>query len=111
VLETLINELPHTVKLTGLEVRKHNIRKKIPKKDNPQEQVDVSVPIKTLRIIISGNPQHNCDQAIKDFRESLRSSPTMGPEIENIIVSQESGILEGQDVASYEIDCVFKPRL
>jgi hypothetical protein len=111
VLVTLIEELPDTVKLTGLEVKEHYIRKKVPREDNPQEQVDINVPVKTLRVIISGSPQHNCDQAVKDFQDDLRSSPTLGPKLENIIVSQESGILEGQDVASYEIDCVFKSGL
>ncbi len=111
VLLTIVENLPKTVKLTGLDVKEHFVRKKVPKKDNPQEKIEINVPVKTLRVSVSGSPQHNCDKAVKDFRDSLRSSATLGPKLENIVVSQESGILEGQDVASYEIDCVFKPRL
>jgi hypothetical protein len=97
--------------LTGLEVKENSVRKKVPQKDNPQEMVDMNIPVRTLRLSVSGSPQQNCDEAVRDFRDSLRSSSLLGPWLENIAVSQESEMLEGQDVASYEIDCVFKPRL
>lgn len=111
VLVTLLENMPNTVKLTGLDVKEHYVRKKVPKKENPEEKVDINIPVKTLRVSVSGSPQYNTDKAVRDFRDNLRSSATLGPMLENIVVSQESGMLEGQDVASYEIDCVFKPRL
>ena len=111
VLVTLVENMPNSVMLTGLEVKQHSVRKKVPKKDNPQEMIDQNVPVRILRMSVSGSPQYNCDKAIRDFRDSLLSSAFLGPRLENIGVSQESGTLEGRDVASYEIDCVFKARL
>jgi Tfp pilus assembly protein PilN len=111
VLVTLVENMPNSVMLTGLEVKQHSVRKKVPKKDNPQEMIDQNVPVRTLRMSVSGSPQYNCDKAVRDFRDSLLSSAFLGPRLENIGVSQESGTLEGRDVASYEIDCVFKARL
>ncbi len=111
VLVTLVENMPKTVVLTGLEVKEDSVRKKVPKKDKPQEMVDINIPVRTLRLSVSGSPQDNCDEAVRDFRDSLRSSSLLGPWLENIAVSQESEMLEGRDVASYEIDCVFKPRL
>ncbi len=111
VLVTLVENMPNSVMLTGLEVKQHSVRKKVPKKDNPQEMIEISVPVRILQMSVSGSPQYNCDKAVRDFRDSLRSSAFLGPMLENISVSQESETLEGRDVASYEIDCVFKVRL
>jgi len=111
VLVTLVENMPNSVMLNGLEVKQHSIRKKVPKKDKPQEMIDKNVPVRILRMSVSGSPQYNCDKAVRDFRDSLLSSAFLGPRLENIGVSQESGTLEGKDIASYEIDCVFKARL
>lgn len=111
VLMTLVENMPDSMTLTGLEIKEHFVRKKVPKKENPQELVETNVPMQVLRMSVSGSSHQNSDKAIREFRDSLRSSEALGPNLENIVVSQESGMLEGQDIASYEIDCVFKPRL
>jgi Tfp pilus assembly protein PilN len=111
VLVTLVENMPNSVMLTELEVRQDSITKKVPKKDNPQEMVDGSVPINILRMSISGGSQYDCNQEVRDFQDRLQSSDFLGPKLENIVVSRESETLKGRDVASYEIDCVFKPRL
>jgi Tfp pilus assembly protein PilN len=111
VLVTLVENMPDSVMLTELEVKQHSVRKKVPKKDNPQEMIEKNVPVRILQMSVSGSPQHDCDKAVRDFRNRLRSSAFLGPKLENIGVSQESETLEGRDVASYEIECVFKMRL
>jgi len=111
VLVTLVENMPNSVMLTGLEVRQDSVRKKVPKKDNPQEMIEANVPVRILRMSVSGSPQYDCNKEVRDFQERLNSSAFLGPKLENIVVSRESETLEGRDVASYEIDCVFKARL
>jgi hypothetical protein len=111
VLVTMVENMPDSVMLTGLEVRQESLRKKVPRPDNPQEMVEKSVPIRVLLISVSGNPKYNCGKAVMDFQDSLRSSAFLGPKLESIGYSQESETLKGQDVASYEIKCVFKESL
>ncbi len=111
VLMTLVENMPDSMILTKLEVKQRSIKKKVPKKDDPQKMVDISVPVRTLQISISGSPQHDCDKAVKDFRNRLRFSKLLEPKLEDIIVSQKADKLEGQDVVSYEINCIFKPQL
>lgn len=111
VLVTLVENMPNSVMLTELEVRQDSVRRKVPKPDNPQEMIEGSVPINILRMSISGGPQYDCNKEVRDFQDRLQSSAFLGPKLENIVVSRESETLKGQDVASYEIDCVFKPRL
>jgi Tfp pilus assembly protein PilN len=111
VLAALIERMPESVVLTSLEIKQNPTKKKVPKKNDPKNTVEVMVPITTLRMGICASPQSDSDNAVKDFRDGLRSCPLLGPKIENILVSQELGRLEGRDVVLYEIDCVFKPRL
>ncbi|MDT8300386.1 MAG: hypothetical protein RQ760_02810 [Sedimentisphaerales bacterium] len=111
VLVTLVENMPNSVMLTELEVRQDSVRRKVPKPDNPQEMIEDSVPVNILSMSISGGPQYDCNKEVRDFQDRLQSSAFLGPKLENIMVSRESETLKGRDVASYEIDCVFKPRL
>jgi hypothetical protein len=111
VLVTLVKNMPDSMVLTKLEVKHDSVRRKVPRKDDPQKTIDVSVPVRTLQMNVSGSPQQNSDKAVKNFRESLLLSALLRPKLEDIRVSQKSDTLDGQDVVSYEIDCVFKPGL
>ena len=73
--------------------------------------VDITVPVRTLRMIVFGSPWSNSDEVVRDFRDRLLASDSLGPRLQNIEVSQEFSTLEGQDVVSYEINCIFKPGL
>ena len=111
ILVTLVRNLPDSLVLTGLEVKQRSIKRKVPRKDAPGQMVDVSVPVKTLQMNVCVSPQANCDKVVRDFRNRLRFSSFLGPKLENIEVSQEFATVDGQDVVSYEIDCIFKPEL
>jgi len=111
VLATVAENMPDSMILTRLEVKQRFVKRKVPKKDDPKRMIDVSVPIRTLQMSVSGRPQANSDKAVKDFKDRLRFSALLAGELEDIQISQQSGTLEGQDVVSYEIDCTFKPEL
>jgi Tfp pilus assembly protein PilN len=111
VLATLVKNMPDSVVMTDLEVKQSSVKRKVPKKDDPEKMIDISVPVRTLRIKVCGSPQSDCDKAVRDFRERLRSSTLLGPKLENIRVSQRLGTLESREVVSYQIECIFKPGL
>jgi len=111
VLATLAENMPDSMILTRLEVKQRSIKRKVPKKDDPKKMVDISVPVRTLLLSVSGSPQQDCDKAVRDFRNRLRFSKLLEPKLEDIRVSQKVDTLEGQKVVSYDIDCIFKPQL
>jgi len=111
ILAMLVENMPDSMVLTELEVRQRPAKKKVPQKDNPETMIDVSVIVETLHMSVSGNPQNNCDEAVKQFRDRIRSSELLGAKLEDIRVSQEFNTLKSQDSVSYDIDCVFKPKL
>ena len=109
VLTTLMENIPDSVVLTSLAVNQSSVKRKTPKKDDPEQMVEVDVPVRILRLSVSGGQQSNCDDAVRDFRDRIRTSAFLGPKLEKIGVSQKSETLDGQDVVSYEISCVLKP--
>ena len=111
ILMTLVENMPDSVVLTSLEVKQRSVRRKVPQKDDPKKMINISVPVRTLHISVCGSPQTNCDKAVRDFGDRLRSSALLGPKLEDIRVSQGFDMLQNQNVVSYEIDCVFKPGL
>jgi len=111
VLTVLVENMPSSVVLTELEVEQDIVKKKVPDKENPKTTTDIETFVTTMRVTVSNISQSNSDEAVKEFRDYLCSSAFLGPRLEKVAVSKESGYLEGQNVVNYLIDCVFKAEL
>lgn len=111
VLAMLVKNMPDSLVLKELEVKRRSTKVKVPKKDDPQTMVGVSVPVETLHITVSGNIRNNSDGAVRLFRDRIRSSDLLREKLEDIIVSQELNTPKSRDTVSYDIDCIFKPKL
>ena len=111
VLAAVVENMPDSMVLTRLEVKQRSVNRQVPKKEDPKTMVTISVPAGTLQMTVSGKPQANNDKAVKDFKDRLRLSALLASKIEDIEISQKTDTFEGQDVVSYDIDCMFKPEL
>jgi hypothetical protein len=111
VLATVVQNMPESVVLRVLEVEQRNVKRQIPKRDDPKKMVDVTVAVPTLRMTVSASPRSDSDEAIQNFRNRLLSSAILKPRLENIVVSQTVDKLNELEVVSYGIDCLFKPKL
>jgi len=111
VLTTLVENIPESVVLTSLEVSHDSVRKKVPKKDDPKKKMEVSVPVRVLRVSVTGGHQGNCDRIVKEFIDRLWASDSLGPRLEKIGHSQRYVEHDGKQLVSYEISCLFKPSL
>lgn len=112
IIVTLVESIPDSLLLTGLEVKQHNAQRKIPKKDDPETLIDTNVTITVLKIRVSGKSAQDSDVAVRHFSDCLRLSELLGPKLEDIDVSRENtDPKSGDDMVSYGINCVFKPQL
>lgn len=111
ILETVVTNIPDSMVLLSFEVKQKSVQKKVPKKDNPQKMVDIRVPVETLLMSIGGPPHENCGKAVKRFRNSLLVSSVLGYRLDDIRVSQKFDKLHGQEIVSYQMECIFKPKL
>jgi hypothetical protein len=116
ILVSLVQNLPESVVLNGLEVRQTTVKKKAvagagatAEKDKP---ADTSVTVRTLRMRLCGNPNSDFDREIKSFRDRLLTSDGIGRKLEDVVIaSQTNDTMEGREVVSYDIDCIFKPEI
>ena len=111
ILATVVGNMPESVVLTALEVKDRTVKRKVPNKDNPETTTEVSILAPTLQMNVAATPQSDGDKAVRAFRDKLQSSDLLGPRLESITVSQKADELNGLDVVSYEINCLFKPIL
>ena len=111
ILATVVENIPKSVVLTALEVKERTVKRAVPKEGAPGNTTEISVPASVLRMTVSSLPHSDSDTAVKKFRDSLRSSELLGPQLENIVVSQKTDKLGDLEVVSSEIDCFLKPRL
>jgi hypothetical protein len=59
---------------------------------------------------VSGDPGYNCDLEVKAFRDRLKASKDLGSKLEDVVIaSQGHDTLNGRDMVTYDIDCIFKP--
>jgi len=109
ILGSLVESLSEPLVLTKLEAHQNTVRHKVPSKDDPSKKVEISIPVRELRIGVCGKDKESSSEAVRQFQESLRSSPTIGPVLDTITVSQNATNLDGQEAVLYELNCVFKP--
>jgi hypothetical protein len=108
-LVSLVESLSDTLVLMKLEARESTTRAKVPAKDDPTKKVEVSLPMRELKICVCGKDKESSSEAVRKFQESLRSSPIIGPMLDTITVSRDATTLESQQAVLYELNCVFKP--
>ncbi len=109
VLVTLAQAMPQELVLTKLEAQQEFVRRQAPAKNDPGMMIEVMVPIRTLAINVCGQDGNASYKAVRTLQDHLKSTPALGSRLDSVTVSQGSGTLNGQDVVSYELNCVFKP--
>jgi hypothetical protein len=110
-LAAVTESLPEALVLTRLEARQEFVTRKVPSKVNLQTTVDVKVPVRSLGIGVCGYDGNVSYLAVRQLQDRLRSSSVLGPRLDAVTVSQESGTLNGEDVVRYELNCTFKPEI
>jgi Tfp pilus assembly protein PilN len=110
ILVALVENLPDSVVLTSLEVKRQSVKRNVAVKGDSNKKDETSVSVKTLKMRVSGEATSNCDLEVKTFRDRLRASKFLGPKLEDIVIaSQGHDTLDGRDVVTYDIDFIFKP--
>lgn len=109
-LVTVTESLPETLILTKLDARQDFVPRKVPSKADPGKTITVNVPVRSLGIGVCGYDGNVSRHAVRQLQDRLRLSPVLGPRLEAVTVSQESGTLDGEQVVRYELNCTFKPE-
>jgi Tfp pilus assembly protein PilN len=110
-LMTLLSNLPDSVVVNSLDVKRSIVKRKATT-DATGKKINPGASVRTLRIKVSGNPSSSCDLEVRAFRDHLKASADLGSKLEDVVVaSQGHEVIDGRDVVTYDIDCIFKPGL
>lgn len=111
ILVEIVKIMPDSILLKGIDIKQDTVKKTVPSKNAGGGDVEISIPIKTLRISVCEKSGLEHGRSIRNFQDSLRSSAVFASILDNITVSQGIDTFKGQDVVSYQINCSFKPKL
>ncbi len=113
ILVSLVQNLPNSAVLNSLEIKQTLINKKASAiADKKDKTTDTSVTVRTLRMRLCGNPNSDFDREIKAFRDRLLASNVIGTKLEDVVIaSQTNDTMDGRNIVSYDIDCIFKPGI
>ncbi len=107
-LVALVENLSDSLVLTHLEAGQRTVQRKVPAKDDSMKKVDVTVPVRTLKLCVCGRQAGTALDAVQALQDNLRSSTVIGPMLDTITVSQSLATLDNQEAVMYELECVLK---
>lgn len=108
VLVTLVENMPADMVMSKLSVESTVDRIKMPKKDNPNQEIDVSVTKRTLVLDISASQPGNYETIVRDYRSRLMASELLGPKLEEITASKKPGGPGDDKTVSWTMNLIFK---
>lgn len=110
VMQTLIETMPDSIMLQKLHLTRNIVRKKMPDKTN-KNMISVDCIKRKLRITVYGVSPFDSDAAVQGYIYRLRNSDIFMSAATDIrIVARDVAKLDGKDVPSYEIDCLFRAQ-
>jgi hypothetical protein len=111
VLAKLVELFPESLLITTLGMDRNEQRKNEtdPKTGNSKQ---ISVVQRRLHITIGGPATAETDNAVGQYVRKLLESPVLMKWFENIrIAARNNDVLDGQNYAFYEIECVMKDQI
>jgi Tfp pilus assembly protein PilN len=111
ILVTIVENLPDSLVLERMAVESRPNKVKIADPKNPEEKRDKTVVMRTLHLTLGGSAGEVSNRQVQAFRDRLKVSKVLGPQVEDIPVSQTVEMKDGREVITYEMRCILKPNI
>ena len=108
VLVTLAQYMPPQMVMSGLKAESTTVQQQAAGENDPNPTANVTVSRK-LVLDIGGSGQLDYGSLVKNYANSLKLSPVLGPKLEDIVVSQNRGRSGDINIVSYTMNLKFKP--
>jgi Tfp pilus assembly protein PilN len=111
ILVTIVENLPDSLVLERMSVESKANRVKITDPQNPDAKKDKTVMMRTLNLTLGGSAGEVSNREVQAFRDKLRLSKVLGPQVEDIPVSQRVEMKNDREIITYEMRCILKPHI
>lgn len=108
VLETLAKYMPAQMVMNGLRAESTSERRQVTSEKDPNRRINVTVSKRMLVLDISGSELRDYGSEVENYSKRLKSSPVLGPKLENIEVSQKPVSTGEVNTVSYTMNLKFK---
>jgi hypothetical protein len=109
VLETLARYMPPQMVMSSLRAESTGVQQKVTGKNNSERANNVTVYKRKLVLDISGTELRNYNDIVQGYADHLKSSPALGPKLEDVDISQKPGGTGDTNTVSYTMNLRFKP--
>ncbi len=108
VLVTLAENMPPNMVMSKITADVRRSRERGSGNKNPNRSTNVNITKRTLTLDISGSAAGSYDTVVRDYGDRLKSSPVLGPKLENIVVSQRTDQSGDEKTVIYTMNLMFK---
>ncbi len=108
VLLALAENMPAEMVMSKLSAEVRRGRERGFRGDDPNRPGNVNVTRRTLTLDISGSAGGSYDAVVRDYGERLKSSPVLGPKLENVVFSQRAGQFGEETTVIYTMNLTLK---
>jgi len=110
IFTTLAQNMPEEMIITSLEAERKNTAVIIPSQNNPETNIRLSIPKRSLVIDVAGKKNLDHDASVMMLRNGLAGSAALADKLEDVVISHGAGAAAGEDAVSYEVVCVFEQK-
>lgn len=108
ILITLAENMPREMVISKLAAEVRRGRERSFQNNDPNRPTNINTTKRTLTLDISGGEMGSYDAIVRDYGDRLKSSPVLGPKLENVIVSQRTGQTGNEKTVIYTMNLIFK---
>ncbi len=111
ILATIVENLPDSLVLERMAVESKATKIKVADVKNSKKKRNKTVMRRTLHLTLGGAAGEVSNREVQAFRDRLKVSKVLGPQVEDIPVSQRVEMVDDQEVITYEMKCVLRPQI
>lgn len=111
ILVTIVENLPDSLVLERMSVESKAAKIKVADERNPKKKKNKTIIKRTLHLTLGGAAGEVSNREVQNFRDKLKVSKVLGPQVEDIPVSQRVEMENGREVITYEMKCILRSQL
>lgn len=110
IFTTLAQNMPQEMIVTSLQAVRKNTAVIIPSENNPEINIRLTIPKRSLVIDVAGKKNLDHDASVMMLRNGLAASTALAEKLEDVVISHGAGVAAGEGAVSYKVVCVFEQK-